>query len=1044
MISDLSIKDQIKIGSCQLIVLGMHRSGTSCITNILNLMGAYCGSEQELTGFNEENPKGFWERRDIRNICDYLLHSFGGDWWKVSDFSTDNLSQKIITKAQTDFKLIVEQLNSHQVWVIKEPRLCLLFPILKTCLSNPIIIHVHRNPIEVAKSLRKRNGYSLHFGIALWELYNRYAIYASEELPKVLISYNEIISNPNKAVQKFFYELISLGVTDIKRPNSDLIGQLIDINLYREKNNELVAQYLSSHQLKLYDYLNKAERKEQKLLFNDNKLAVGTCTILQDNEYIIEELLDIRKKYEQLQQINKNLDLVLKGITSSRSWKAANTFEKIYNTFLPPFVQPTIKAFFDITYQSAKSIFNLLTSSKNIDVSFCQINKQNNNYQSTSKLDDYSRFSVEIIICVHNSLDDVKICLSSVEKFRTQKTSLIVVNDGSNKETSQYLNNYFSNKTDDKLIIHQQAKGYTCAANAGLKISSADYIILLNSDTIVPQGWIEKLIETGEANNNIGIVGALSNAASWQSIPKIFDKNTNDWATNTLPQPLTVDMMNQIVELQSNRNFPTVSLINGFCFAIKRKTIEKIGYLDEESFPKGYGEENDYCFRAADAGLSLAIATHCYIYHSKSKSYTHERRRELSKHSNNILIGKYGKKRIEKATKQIKNDLTLDSIRKRVKNLLDYFPLVNNVQNAETPSILFLLPVSGGGGGAHSVMQEANGLRQLGINVKVAVPIKHQIDFHLNYSQEFSINKIVFFYYQEKDLLKQVQDFDIVVATIFTSVRLLKNIVQHNPSIIPAYYAQDYEPLFEKLDNSLRQEALNSYTLIPNITIFSKTQWIAKQIEKNHGVIVNKVQPSLDRKLFNTIGRVDNSKIIKIMAMVRVTTPRRSPHKTIRVLTKLKEKYQGKIEIYIFGSSDSELAENKIETKNLMTNLGILTRYQVAELMKKSDIFIDLSEYQAFGRTGLEAMASGVAVVLPQEGGVRQYARHNLNSIIVDTSDEEYCFKEIEKLIKDHHFLNTIKNNGVSTSINFSVNNAVYSELILFLSIWLNQKLDLK
>ena len=68
----------------QFVVLGMHRSGTSMMTRLLNLSGAYFGKDKESTGANLENPKGFWERRDVRNLNDYILHSLGCDWDRVS------------------------------------------------------------------------------------------------------------------------------------------------------------------------------------------------------------------------------------------------------------------------------------------------------------------------------------------------------------------------------------------------------------------------------------------------------------------------------------------------------------------------------------------------------------------------------------------------------------------------------------------------------------------------------------------------------------------------------------------------------------------------------------------------------------------------------------------------------------------------------------------------------------------------------------------------------------------------------------------------
>ena len=79
----------------QLIVLGMHRSGTSVLARLLNMMGAYFGSEGISTGANEENPKGFWERRDVRDINDFVLHSVDCDWDRVADFNLNALPETV-------------------------------------------------------------------------------------------------------------------------------------------------------------------------------------------------------------------------------------------------------------------------------------------------------------------------------------------------------------------------------------------------------------------------------------------------------------------------------------------------------------------------------------------------------------------------------------------------------------------------------------------------------------------------------------------------------------------------------------------------------------------------------------------------------------------------------------------------------------------------------------------------------------------------------------------------------------------------------------
>ena len=196
-----------------------------------------------------------------------------------------------------------------------------------------------------------------------------------------------------------------------------------------------------------------------------------------------------------------------------------------------------------------------------------------------------------------------------------------------------------------------------------------------------------------------------------------------------------------------------------------------------------------------------------------------------------------------------------------------------------------------------------------------------------------------------------------------------------------------------------------------------------------------RVAPSLDREVFFCRERLDRP-IVRITAMVRVSTPRRAPHRTVRVLKRIKETYAKRVEIQVFGSSDAELHEAGIElAASRVINLGKLTRLQVAELLRNSDIFVDLSDYQAFGRTGLEAMACGAVPILPIKGGAGEYAASDRNSLLVDTLDEEACEASIQSLVDNDALLATLQRQGLLTASNYSIENTAYSELILFLSL---------
>jgi GT2 family glycosyltransferase len=238
--------------------------------------------------------------------------------------------------------------------------------------------------------------------------------------------------------------------------------------------------------------------------------------------------------------------------------------------------------------------------------------------------------SVEIVIPVYNASQDVSNCLRSIERHTTAPYLLTLVDDASDAETEQMLRRYAQGRPWVRLIRNPANLGYTRSANLGLSQSVAQWLLLLNSDTLATPAWLEGLVECALSDPAIKLVGALSNAASWQSVPELFDSR-GKFKINALPEGWSPEALAALVQRESARAFPRVPLLNGFCTLIERDALERLGYLDEVAFPVGYGEENDLCLRALKAGHQLAIADHVYVYHVKSASFGSERRDELSR-----------------------------------------------------------------------------------------------------------------------------------------------------------------------------------------------------------------------------------------------------------------------------------------------------------------------------------------------------------------------------------------------------------------------------
>lgn len=264
-------------------------------------------------------------------------------------------------------------------------------------------------------------------------------------------------------------------------------------------------------------------------------------------------------------------------------------------------------------------------------------------------IEETKNISHGVVVCVHNALDDTIICLESLKKERTYPYNLVIVDDFSNAETSMFLQQFQIQHSEwVKLVRTHVQSGYTKAANLGLKNSHSDVITLLNSDTVVTHRWSEKIIEHFNVYSNLGVLGVLSNAASSQSVPGI-QANGLQTAINDLPKGVSKQKIADYLDKRFNvDDMPFVSLVHGFCLSIRKSSLDEIGLFDEELFPKGYGEETDFCFRIQDGGYALGIAMNTYIYHSKSKSYSSVAREQNMLDGWNNLVGKYGITRLKR------------------------------------------------------------------------------------------------------------------------------------------------------------------------------------------------------------------------------------------------------------------------------------------------------------------------------------------------------------------------------------------------------------
>lgn len=616
--------------------------------------------------------------------------------------------------------------------------------------------------------------------------------------------------------------------------------------------------------------------------------------------------------------------------------------------------------------------------------------------------------AVDIVVCVHNALADVKNCLQSLLAKTRPPYRLIVVDDGSDQETAEYLREFMVGQPG-LLIRHDSAKGYTLAANAGMRETKGDFVVMLNSDTIVTSLWLDRMIECALSDPRIGLVGPLSNTASWQSVPKLFNDD-GDWAENRPQGGASIEDVAGQVASASLRTYPRVGFLNGFCLLIRRELIDAIGLFDEQRFARGFGEENDYCLRTAKAGFELAVAEDAYVFHAQSRSYSSERRLALARDADVALREAHSDDLIMRSLEVTRESRVLAAMRARVTAAAERRDTGMALQKRhEGRRVLFVLPVCDSGGGANVVIEESRALAAWGVIVGIANLAQHREAFEASYPD---LDIPVIYLDHSADLANHVASFDAVIATLFLSVDWVLSAIRGlaRPPVV-GYYAQDFEPHFFDPTDPHHAQAKASYAKAP-LRLFTKTAWNAREIQEHTGALAVCVGPSFAWHRFIPGERPRNPNPVEIVAMVRPSTPRRSPELTVRVLERLAADYGSRIRIHVFGVDASHDLLRGLAGSGQCSLHGEVTSQRVSEILREVDIFLDFSTYQAMGLTALEAMASGVAVVGPRRGGLAEIVEHEASGLLVDTGDESQCLQAARRLIDDWEFRDRLVQKG--------------------------------
>lgn len=600
-------------------VLGMHRSGTSTVTRGLNLLGAYLGEENDLMKPLPENPEGFWERYDIYYLQNRILATMKRDWDATAPLPEGwHRSAEISPLKEELVALVKEKFCGKQLWAWKDPRTCLLLPLWKDVLAELgielKILFVVRNPIDVARSLEKRNGFTLAKGLGIWFNHTITALKEAEGLDTVFLSYDSFLDSWETDLKRCAAGLaLKWPVDEISLQTEMVTFMRRDLRHSVSGTDELIALKPPEPVIRLYMLLldilsgNVALHAAAKMTKSNYQEFTSYAQLF---EYDMAALADCRKLLEE---------------------KAVSTEMLPAFTELEKELDSRTEWAWKLNYE-VKLLREQVASLKNTGVPL-----------------------VFIIVLNWNGKDDTIECLSTLKMLDYPNFEIMVIDNGSTDGSEETIRSSFPSVY---LIQTGKNLGYAGGNNAGIRYAlehGADYVWLLNNDTTVDPNALTVLVKTVQADPKIAFVGS-----------KIYyyDQPNVIWCVGGM-----IDLaaggrtdhpgMGQ-KDLGQFETIDDVGYVSGCSLLASRSAIKAIGLLPEEYFL--YFEEADWNVAAQRQGYRTVLAPASQVWHKYADVGEYKDRFIYYSFRNRIqIVRKYAPRHVFKAIK-VNMDLLAEHI----------------------------------------------------------------------------------------------------------------------------------------------------------------------------------------------------------------------------------------------------------------------------------------------------------------------------------------------------------------------------------------------
>ncbi|MEQ9451361.1 MAG: glycosyltransferase [Pseudomonadales bacterium] len=443
------------------VVLGMHRSGTSTITKAIEALGANLDTHL-MPPLERNNPKGFFEDMEVHNLCERILATRGLAWDSLYFHEKSTVEEEeFVSQAE---RLLKRKTRGEQVFCMKNPRLCLVLPVWQRAFERlglePKYVFAVREPAEVAASLNQRDGYPLNAGLLLWANYNIAAMRFTGGETRTFVAFDQVVANPRDTLAHIAELLGFASSTLDQNPAVEFVSDFVESELKHHNTGKSRPKGLPAAVMGLRDIM--FDLAEMKLVDGDSEYESRfrkvdiAYTKLRFTYQLAEQ---ISRQFKKVREQNQELKVLLANKTDGDSDSERRRNQSIVNGLLQGLTSASEDKHSishlveqalgrEMAVQFDKSQKLIQKQSDQIESALLQLRREQQQRTETEK---------SLFVEYQKSVDKLN---SEVERLKEKRDQLVVDLNRAGKKYTKFVKSAETASTEQEKITKRREQAY--------------------------------------------------------------------------------------------------------------------------------------------------------------------------------------------------------------------------------------------------------------------------------------------------------------------------------------------------------------------------------------------------------------------------------------------------------------------------------------------------------------------------------------------------------------------------------------------------------